>query len=125
MAVVRPMPCAAPVIMATRRAVICAFPAAERKSSDALQPADQPSGGDVHRKAFEGERQKTEIAGDGHLENFVMPQNRENIEPLRARPIVPKFPQPTARSPRNDGRPRRRLIGSRRKRKPSHTRTNK
>lgn len=59
-------------------------------------PADEPGGGDVHDKAFDGERNEAEIAGDGHFEDFPVLKHGENVVPLGRGPIIPEFPQPSA-----------------------------
>src|SRR5271154_2029463 len=41
-----------------------------RSSFHSLEPAGEPGGGNVHREAFQGKRNKAEIAGRGHLEDL-------------------------------------------------------
>src|ERR1700683_3661759 len=67
-----------------------------RSSFHSLEPAGQPGGGNVHREAFQGKRNKAEIAGRGHLKDLRLLEHGKRIVPFRVRPIVPEFPEPAA-----------------------------
>src|SRR5687767_16006316 len=54
----------------------------------------QTANEDVHREAFERERRKPEVAQDRHLEDLDVAEDRHRINPLRARPEIPEFPEP-------------------------------
>src|SRR5687767_6384866 len=51
---------------------------------------------DVHRETLDSERRKAPISEQRHLENAHVRQDRHGVDPFRAGPVIPEFPQETA-----------------------------
>src|SRR5262249_47298436 len=67
-----------------------------------LEPAGQPGRGNVHHETFERKRYESQIAGDGHFENFPVLKHRKRVVPFRLGPVVPEFPKPAANPTRGE-----------------------